>query len=566
MREIRPPRGASPGVAVGFAIGLLLFIGVLWYETQHLAALAGYHAWLGKPLFARIYNPFAVIGWMQKIDPAQFAFLPTQHFQPAKPAVHRLILDILDHLKWGGGISLVVGFVLALVFDRPQRASGLYGRAHFATARELGRSTLRKAQTGIVLGQTKRGDLLIHGGTENVLVLGPPGVGKTDGTAVTTLRGGWQSSAIVFDPADELRARTIEARSLLGPAFVFDPRDPKTARINVLASVRPGDVDAVRSIMTAFVADVADFAETAEQAKFFLNGAIELATAVVLRVLELGEPSLEAVAQYFYNPDYKNEAQFAEMLRDASRVAYVRGTGAKFVNMDPRMRSSIIATVTQRFDIFRTSGVTNATSTSDFKPQLLRKRAATLYLVVREADQLEYAPLMRMVLAWLLNALTAQVPQGNERQILILLDEFPLLKAPVIEQKLATMRKYRIVAMLLAQTLAQIRKIYGEYESVTGTCDVTVFFATRDRLTQDYGVDLLGQTTKFAESVNRDGTSKITRSVMKSADRCSIRPNSPISRRTSLSRRRASRPSGLDRCSRAWTDALTNLKGQRDGQ
>jgi len=118
---------------------------------------------------------------------------------------------------------------------------------------------------------------------------------------------------------------------------------------------------------------------------------------------------------------------------------------------------------------------------------------------------------MRMVLTWLLADLTAKIPPADARPVLLLLDEFPLLRAPVIE--LATMRKYRIVAMLLAQTLSQIRKIYGQYESVTGTCDVTVFFATRDRLTQDYGAELLGQTTKYAESINRDATSKTTRSV-----------------------------------------------------
>jgi len=241
---------------------------------------ARYPAWFGKPLFAHIYNPFAILWWIQRIDPTTFIVLPMQHFRPVNPGVHRLVLGILDHLKWGGGASLIVGFIAGLMLDRPQRGSGLYGRAHFATARELAQSSLRKAQTGIVLGQTKRGELLIHGGTENVLVLGPPGVGKTDGTAVTTLRGGWQSSAIVFDPADELRARTIEARRLLGPVFVFDPRDPKTARINVLAGIRHDDVDAVRSIMTAFVADAAEFAEIPEQAKFFLSGAIELATAV----------------------------------------------------------------------------------------------------------------------------------------------------------------------------------------------------------------------------------------------------------------------------------------------
>jgi len=132
---------------------------------------------------------------------------------------------------------------------------------------------------------------------------------------------------------------------------------------------------------------------------------------------------------------------------------------------------------------------------------------------VREADQTEYAPLMRMVLTWLLADLTAAIPAGDEQRVLLLLDEFPLLKAPVIEQKLATLRKYRIVVMLLAQTLSQIRKIYGQYESVTGTCDVTVFFATRDRLTQDYGGHLLGQTTRYAESINRDATAKTTRSV-----------------------------------------------------
>ena len=39
-----------------------------------------------------------------------------------------------------------------------------------------------------------------------------------------------------------------------------------------------------------------------------------------------GSGALEAAARYFYNPDYKNEAQFAELLRDASRIDYVRET------------------------------------------------------------------------------------------------------------------------------------------------------------------------------------------------------------------------------------------------
>ena len=115
---------------------------------------ARYPAWFGKPLFAHIYNPFSILWWIQKIDPTAFIVLPMQHFRPVNPAVHRLVLGIIDHLKWGGGAAVVVGFVAGLMLDRPQRGSGLYGRAHFATARELARSSLRRAQTGIVLGQT----------------------------------------------------------------------------------------------------------------------------------------------------------------------------------------------------------------------------------------------------------------------------------------------------------------------------------------------------------------------------------------------------------------------------
>ncbi len=57
---------------------------------------------------------------------------------------------------------------------------------------------------------------------------------------------------------------------------------------------------------------------------------------------------------------------------DASRIEHVRETGANFAN--PRLQSSIIATVTERFDISGTP----------------------------------------MVLAWLLADLTAAIPAGDE--------------------------------------------------------------------------------------------------------------------------------------------------------
>ncbi len=111
---------------------------------------------------------------------------------------------------------------------------------------------------------------------------------------------------------------------------------------------------------------------------------------------------------------------------------------------------------------------------------------------------------MRMVLTWLLGDLTAAIPPTDARPILLLLDDFPLLRAPVIEQKLATMRKYLSSRCCLRRRCLRSARFTVSTNRLPGTCDVTVFFATRDRLTQDYGAALLGQTTKYAESINRD--------------------------------------------------------------
>jgi type IV secretory pathway TraG/TraD family ATPase VirD4 len=87
-----------------------------------------------------------------------------------------------------------------------------------------------------------------------------------------------------------------------------------------------------------------------------------------------------------------------------------------------------------------------------------------------------------------------------------------LLKAP-IEQKLATARKYRLLMVLLAQALTQIRDYYGQNESVTGMCDVRVFFPTLDAATQELASQTCGATTHWSEMVNNDRGSAATRSL-----------------------------------------------------
>lgn len=111
---------------------------------------------------------------------------------------------------------------------------------------------------------------------------------------------------------------------------------------------------------------------------------------------------------------------------------------------------------------------------------------------------------MRMLLTRLLDDLTTAMPTNRQQHILLLIDEFPLLRAPVIQRKLATMRKYGIRTVLLAQTLSQIRSYYGVNESITGLCDARAFFPSVDSATQDLASRSCGQATRLGQSFATD--------------------------------------------------------------
>jgi type IV secretion system protein VirD4 len=78
-----------------------------------------------------------------------------------------------------------------------------------------------------------------------------------------------------------------------------------------------------------------------------------------------------------------------------------------------------------------------------------------------------------------------------------MLDEFPALgRLDFFETALAFMAGYGIRAFLIAQSLNQIEKAYGEHNSILDNCHVRVAFATNDERTAKRISDALGTTTE----------------------------------------------------------------------
>jgi type IV secretion system protein VirD4 len=447
MSTVHAPRsGSGPLRALAICAALLLLL--LTFETQRFAALDGYQARdLGPPLVGRLYPPWTSIGWMLTYDVDVNPIAP-EGKRARESGWARVAFETERRdLTWAGAFLVGLFCLLAVVLDRVRPNTDLHGGAGWANKREIRRSALRQTEYGIVLGQTKSRELLIHSGEENVLAIGPPGEGKTDGIAQPTLLKTWPYwSAIVFDPANELTQMTAAVRREHTRVRIFDPRDPKTTRYNPLGGIEAGDVDSVRTVLAAYLLE-RDLSEMTEQERYFNGSALELGTALVAHAIELGTGTMEAAARYYYSASWESDRDFCESLLK-SAVQYVSETASKYARMDQKGLSAIVATLTQQLDIFRTPDVARATANSDISPADLRTSPTTLYLVVRERDQASLSPLMRMVLARFLDDLTASLPADNEH-ILLLLDEFPLLRTSVVARKMATFRKYLIHPVLL---------------------------------------------------------------------------------------------------------------------
>ena len=125
----------------------------------------------------------------------------------------------------------------------------------------------------------------------------------------------------------------------------------------------------------------------------------------------------------------------------------------------------------------------------------------SLYLVVPPSDISRTKPLVRLVLNQIGRRLTERLDRrrehGRRHQLLMMLDEFPALgRLDFFETSLAFMAGYGIRAFLIAQSLNQIEKAYGEHNAILDNCHVRIAFATNDERTAKRISDALGTATE----------------------------------------------------------------------
>ena len=491
------------GTSVLFGQVLAVFgivIAGTWGATQWTAAQLGYQLRLGSPWFdcfgIPVYHPWQLFEWWYWFD----AYAP------------RLFLK-------GGAIAATSGVTAACVAigmsvwrARQSKLVTTYGSARWAAPAEIRQAGLA-GPSGVFLGR-KDGDYLRHDGPEHVMAFAPTRSGKGVGLVVPTLLS-WPGSAVIHDIKGENWQLTAGWRSRFSHCLLFNPTDARSAAYNPLLEVRRG-MHEVRDVQN--IADILVDPEGAlERRNHWEKTSHALLVGAILHVLYAGaDKTLRGVANFLSDPASPFELTLRRMMTTRhlgeSPHPVVASAAREVLNKSDNERSGVLSTAMSFLGLYRDPTVAEVTSRCDWRiaDLIASEHPVSLYLVVPPSDISRTKPLVRLILNQIGRRLTESLDGSDgiarRHKLLLMLDEFPALgRLDFFETALAFMAGYGIRSFLIAQSLNQIDKAYGQNHSILDNCHVRVTFATNDERTAKRISETLGTATELRAQRNYAG-------------------------------------------------------------
>jgi len=470
----------------------------VWGATEWTAWQLAFQPELGPPWFT-------LFGWPFYLPPAFFWW-----WFSFDAYAHDIFVEG-GYIAGAGGIAaFAVAIAMSVWRAREAKHTITYGSARWATAQEI-RSADLLHPDGVVLGQW-HGSYLRHEGPEHVLCFAPTRSGKGVGLVVPTLLT-WPGSAIVHDIKGENWTLTAGWRSRFGRALLFDPTNIESAAYNPLMEVRRGERE-VRDVQN--IADVLVDPEGAlERRNHWEKTSHALLVGTILHVLYAEEDkTLAGVANFLSDPRRTIEKTLWAMMNTPhlgkGHVHPVVASAAReLLNKSENERSGVLSTAMSFLGLYRDPVVAKVTRRCDWRIEDLVEgdKPLTLYLVVPPSDISRTKPLIRLILNQIGRRLTEELDSKQRKhRLLLMLDEFPALgRLDFFESALAFMAGYGLKSFLIAQSLNQIEKAYGQNNSILDNCHVRVSFATNDERTAKRVSDALGIATELRAMKNYAG-------------------------------------------------------------
>ena len=480
-----PAKSARRALALKIVVGLVAALLVAAY-------LAGY-----------------VLLWSLRLNPRQASPLTVVrygYYYGDRQEIRRIVLA-----SSAAGGAIVLATALALVL--PRRRS-LHGDARFATRRELADAGLF-GDRGIILGRVGRRCLMLAG-QQGVALAAPPRAGKGTGVVIPNLLN-WPDSVICVDIKRENWTLTAGFRAANGQeCFLFDPfsEEGRTARWNPFFYVSEDPIRRVNDLQR--IAEML-YPDPPNVDPFWTASARSLFLGIALYLFET--PSLpKTIGEVLRHGMASDDEGFGEHWK---RVIEGRNSGKyplssqcvralyDVIDLAPVTASSIRKTFTSRLDLWLNPILDAATSANDFDLRELRRKPLSIYVGVNPDDLHRLRPVLALFFQQAIGLQTRTLPEHDptlKRQVLMLLDEFTALgRIPIIAESVSYLPGYNVRVLLVIQTPAQLREVYGANgaETMLKSLAARIVFAPKDVGDAREISDELGNTTVKVKTHSR---------------------------------------------------------------
>ena len=432
-------------------------------------------------------------------------------------------------LQIGGLVGIAITGAMAYLAVRRPREN-VHGDARWATKAEIYRAGLVESQ-GVILGKLGRAKgrapylRTTRQDYSNILVVAPPGSGKTTGMAAPTLLT-YAGSVIVLDVKGELFDLTARRRAQMGDrVFRLSPyaEDGKSHRYNPLAAVAAmKDPEAQLSELRRIAAYLLVAKGKADAP--FITGARELFYAVASVVVQSEQPTIGQVFEQLV-PRKSGEkggmAAMFERLADRAPMPKAKAILNQFAAYEPKQVSTFLSVLKAAgLEAWADPNIDRVTSANDISFDELRRKPATIYVSVQTKDMEGMAPLVRLFFQHAVASLQTKEPGNDEPfPVLFLMDEFYQLgRMDVVLRATTTLRSYGGRMMMIVQGIPWLEEAYDKaaVEGLLGVCQLQVYMSVNDQRTRKMLSESLGsrevetESTTVSRASNRMGFNRST--------------------------------------------------------
>ena len=487
-----------------FSVLIFIIIFSASLGSNQIAKFLKYNPkYVGKPLFKNFYGPYLYF---------KFLFLKVSSKNPTLNNIYLINTAIF---------CLLSTPILLYMAKKSDNDLDTHGSARWATISEWEEAGLisppGKFTDGVILGIVKKrlfGKVryIIENLKTHIALIAPSRAGKGTGVIIPTLLN-WLGSVFVLDMKGENYQITAGYRkhALKQTILKFKPYGLEDSiSYNPLAEVRIGTAYEVKD--ATIIADILTDPGEGKKRDHWDMSATALFIGLILHVLYMRRRegkigTFGDIVDFLTSTDKTLEQNFIDLMEykhledysvwndiyDSSQMKginpgthpIVARTAAEILNKDERERASVISTVMAKLSLFKDPIIRKNTSRADFRIKDLMdyKNPVSFYIVV-EAEQMDtLSLLLRILVTQTIGILAPEMDFSSDKprhkhKMLFLMDEFPAFGTiPLFEKALAYIAGYGMKALIIAQALNQIKKNYGDRNSVFDNCATTVFYS-----------------------------------------------------------------------------------------